>query len=104
MQFGEDAVLQLGVIAQELEAAGMSGLVSESPDIETVNQPVLDKSGNATVDEDGNPITEEQTRKTGTTTKAVNYSVMNMKAMVALQEAIARIETLEAKVTTLESK
>ena len=89
---------------QELEAAGMSGLVSESPDIETVNQPVLDKSGNATVDEDGNPITEQQTRKTGTTTKAVNYSVMNMKAMVALQEAMARIETLEAKVTALENK
>ena len=104
VQFGQDAVLQLGVIAQELESAGMSGLVSESPDIETVNQPVLDESGNATVDEDGNPITEEQTRKTGTTTKAVNYSVMNMKAMVALQEAMARIETLEAKVTALESK
>jgi len=38
----------------------------------------------------------------GTTTKEVKYSVLYMKAIKALQEAMARIETLETKVTALE--
>jgi len=43
-----------------------------------------------TVDEDGNII------------KAVKYSVLYMKAVKALQEAMERIETLESKVAVLE--
>jgi len=39
----------------------------------------------------------------GTTTKTVKYSVLYMKAVKALQEAMDRIETLEAKVAQLES-
>ncbi len=34
--------------------------------------------------------------------KSVKYSVLYMKAIKALQEAIAKIETLEAKVSALE--
>ena len=34
--------------------------------------------------------------------KSVKYSILYMKAVKALQEAMARIETLEAKVTALE--
>ena len=34
--------------------------------------------------------------------KKVSYSVLYMKAVKALQEAMTRIETLEAKVKTLE--
>ena len=34
--------------------------------------------------------------------KAVNYSILYMKAVKALQEAMARIETLETKVKALE--
>jgi len=74
-----DAPNKLGVIAQELEAAGMSGLVSETQDR----------------DDDGNVL--------GTVTKTVNYSILYMKAVKALQEAMDRIETLEAKVTALEN-
>ena len=37
----------------------------------------------------------------GTTTKSVKYSVLYMKAVKALQEAMARIETLEAEVKAL---
>ena len=70
---------RLGVIAQELEASGMSGLVKESPD----------------TDADNNDL--------GTTTKTVKYSILYMKAVKALQEAMERIETLEAKVTALEN-
>ena len=74
-----DTPTQLGVIAQELEASGMSGLVSEAPDLD--------------------PDTDADL---GTTTKSVKYSVLYMKAVKALQEAMDRIEALEAKVATLE--
>jgi len=74
-----DAPNMLGVIAQEVEAAGMGGLVFESPDL----------------DSDMTDL--------GTVTKQVNYSILYMKAVKALQEAMDRIETLEAKVAALES-
>ena len=38
-----------------------------------------------------------------TETKSVKYSILYMKAVKALQEAMDRIETLEAKVTALEN-
>jgi hypothetical protein len=68
---------QIGLVAQEAELVS-PGLVSESPDR----------------DEDGNDL--------GTVTKSVNYSVLYMKAVKALQEAMERIETLEAKVAALQ--
>jgi len=74
-----DAPNMLGVIAQELEEAGMSGLVDEHPD----------------KDDENNDL--------GTVTKSVSYSILYMKAIKALQEAMTRIETLEAKVQTLEN-
>ena len=86
-----DAPNQLGVIAQELEASGMAGLVKTKPytnppkDGEGPDVPVLDA--------DGNP----------TDYKSVSYSILYMKAAKALQEAMERIETLEAKVTALEN-
>ena len=60
----------MGPIAQELEEAGMKGLV-ETP-----------------VDKDGN---ETDLHKT------VKLSIMHMKGMKALQEAMERIEQLEAR-------
>ena len=68
--------MQLGVIAQELEQ-NSPGLVY------------------ATLDEDkeGNYL--------GTETKNVKYSILYMKAVVALQEAMTRIEKLEADVAAL---
>jgi hypothetical protein len=69
---------QIGVIAQELEEVS-PGLVYESPDR----------------DDDDNDL--------ATVTKGVNYSVLYMKAVKALQEAMERIETLEAKVAALEA-
>jgi hypothetical protein len=68
---------QIGLVAQEVELVS-PGLVSESPDR----------------DAEGNDL--------GTVTKSVNYSVLYMKAVKALQEAMERIETLEAKVAALE--
>ena len=70
---------QLGVIAQEVELVS-PGLVTESPDR----------------DDDGNDL--------GTTTKSVNYSVLYMKSVKALQEAMTRIETLETANASLEAR
>ena len=70
---------QIGVVAQELETAGMDGLISEAE----------------WFDVDANPDNEVR--------KSVKYSVLYMKAIKALQEAMTRIETLETKVAALES-
>ena len=85
-----DAPYQLGVIAQELEQTS-PGLVDEHPDMEMVE--VTDDEGN---------VTQTQ-QPTGTTTKTVKSSILLMKAAVALQEAMARIETLEATIAALEA-
>jgi hypothetical protein len=69
---------QIGLIAQEVEEVS-PGLVDSSPDY----------------DEDGNDL--------GTVTKSVKTSVLYMKAVKALQEAMERIEVLEAKIAALEN-
>jgi hypothetical protein len=70
---GNETHRQIGPIAQEVEAV-CPGLVFEIPDR----------------DQDGN--------ETGEVTKGINQSVLYMKAVKALQEAIAKIETLEGMV------
>ena len=75
---GHETHRQIGPIAQELEAI-CPGLVFETPD--------RDAEGN----------------ETGEVTKGVNQSVLYMKAVKALQEAMERIDTLEAKVAALET-
>jgi len=70
---------QIGVIAQEIELVS-PGLVTESPDR----------------DAEGNDL--------GTVTKAVNYSVLYMKAVKALQEAMERIEQLEAEMAEVKAQ
>ena len=77
---GDNAPVMLGLIAQDLETAGMNGLV------ETIAPDPYQK--------DTLGITDD--------VKAVKYSVLYMKAVKALQEAIAKIEALEARVTALE--
>lgn len=70
---------QIGFVAQEVEQVS-PGLVKTNPDL----------------DQDGNDL--------GTTTKAVKTSVLLVKAIKALQEAMDRIETLETKVAALEAQ
>ena len=74
-----DDLWRLGVVAQEVEEAGMNGLVKNNLDID--------------------PLTNQEL---STTTKSVKYSILYMKAVKALQEAMTRIETLETKVKALE--
>jgi hypothetical protein len=88
--------LVLGVIAQELETVS-AGLIESEQDYEDVQVPVLDASGNPVLDENGNAQTQTQRNMLETTTKSVKYSVLYMKAVKALQEAMTRIEQLEAR-------
>ena len=97
-----DGVLQIGVIAQELEEVS-PGLVSSHPDFEEVEIPVLDDEGNPILDDEGNPQVTKEQKETGEVTKSVKATVLYMKAVKALQEAMERIETLEAKVAALEN-
>jgi len=76
---GAETYKQLGLIAQEVELVS-PGLVSESPDR----------------DADGNDL--------GTVTKSVNYSVLYMKAVKALQEAMERIEQLETEMAAVKAQ
>ena len=106
---GHPTYTQIGVVAQEIETVS-PGLVYETPDSETVQVPVLDENGEAVLDENGEAKLTTEDRDLGTVTKSVNYSVLYMKAVKALQEAQTRIETLEtqhadllARVTALEA-
>ena len=92
-----DSANQLGVIAQDLESANMDGLVEESVDVEEI--PDSDWVANSNQTEADRPTIIS---KLETTTKSVKYSVLYMKAIKALQEAMTKIETLETKVQALE--
>ena len=99
---GNPTHTQIGVVAQEIETVS-PGLVYETPDRETVEVPILDQNGEPVLDENGKAKVTTEDRNTGTVTKSVNYSVLYMKAIKALQEAQTRIETLETKVDALEA-
>ena len=71
----------LGVVAQE---------------VESISAGLIDTENDVTIDE------ESGVGSVTGTTKYVKYSILYMKAVKALQEAMTRIETLEAKVATLE--
>ena len=94
-QYGDKAWEQIGVVAQELEAAGMTKLITEAPPDE---HDIKSSAEFGTLNEDGT-IKEVKAK-----VKDVKYSVLYMKAVKALQEAMIRIETLETKVKALEAK
>jgi hypothetical protein len=77
----------LGVVAQELEASNMNGLVENEVLYTATDFEVINKDKN---------VGDIKSHKT------VKYSILYMKAIKALQEAMTKIEALEARVTTLE--
>jgi len=85
-----DAPAMFGVVAQEL-AQVCPGLVDEHPNMKTVE--VTDEEGNVTQTQEPD----------GTTTMTVKSSILLMKAAKALQEAMARIEQLEADMAALKA-
>jgi hypothetical protein len=118
-----DGFMHIGLVAQEAEEVS-PGLIEEHKDIgQEIRTREVEKTREvevtpAVLDEDGNVVepavmetetyTEEEeyteTIDLGTTTKSVKYSILYMKAVKALQEAMERIETLEAKVSALEAQ
>jgi len=130
---GNTGVTQLGVISQELEASGMSGLIEErdadeyqiaynsdfgtlytADDAETKDgndavlyvaedeQVILGAANIGDVKHQATHSKKVGDVKTAEKVKEVKYSVLYMKAIKALQEAMIKIEALEARVTTLE--
>jgi len=99
-------LVQLGVIAQEVEKTSPS-LISEH---EPSKQDITHDSSLGTLytktDKDNDDIPDGRivgdVKEVKEKVKGVKYSVLYMKAVKALQEAMARIETLEAKVKALE--
>jgi len=118
-QYGDKAWSQIGVIAQELETVSPKlirensvsvGDILSSDEFGTLED---DTDSPKSYYEDGDTIPNgkeigdakeyhKKVKEQKTTVKSVNYSILYMKAVKALQEAMTRIETLEAKVKTLE--
>lgn len=118
-QYGDKAWSQIGVVAQELETVSPKLIRECNPDVGDVK---IDASFGTLVDDtdrpftyyedgddipDGKKIGDAKTykKKVGevkSKVKSVNYSILYMKAVKALQEAMTRIETLETKVKALE--
>jgi hypothetical protein len=86
-QNGEDALTQLGVIIDELEPV-CPGLVEEHPVYE--DRDIEDENGNVTTE-----------KVLIDTVKGWKTSIVHLKALKALQEAMDRIEKLEAEVALL---
>jgi len=127
--YGADkAKVQLGVIAQELETVSPKlvkeynptnndilsdsafGTLYTSDDAETQDAVLYTSDDQEVIDGNKNvgDIKTEASKKIGEVkeitakVKGVNYSILYMKAIKALQEAMTRIETLETKVAALE--
>ena len=124
-EYGDKAWSQIGVIAQELETTSPYLIKENTPsknDILSSSEfgtlyTSDDAETKAVLYEDGDTIPEGSKvgdvktpaskvvgdiKEEKTTVKSVKYSVLYMKAIKALQEAMTRIETLETKVKALE--
>jgi hypothetical protein len=101
--YGSDAKPMIGLVAQELESVS-PGLVKSVP---PGPGDIISNSAFGTLYEDGDAIPDGSAigdvKEIKEQVKSINYSVLYMKAIKALQEAMARIETLEAKVAALEA-
>lgn len=94
---------EIGVIAQDLIASGMAGLTGDST-------PTRDQiAANSELGElyvDGDDIPDGSgvgDIKTSVPIKEVKYSIINIKLLKAFQEAMERIESLEARIAVLEN-
>jgi hypothetical protein len=102
-QHGADkSSLRIGLIAQEVESISPKLVEETRPE----PSDVLSSSEFGTLYEDGDTIPEGSeigdVKEVKEKVKRIKYSVLYMKAIKALQEAMAKIETLETKVKALE--
>ena len=127
-QYGDNAWEQIGVVAQELEAVSPKLIRKHNPtshdilsssefgtlytadDSETQDAVLYTSNDQEVINGDKNvgdiktPSTKQigEVKTIAEQVKSVSYSVLYMKAIKALQEAMTKIEDLEARVTTLE--
>ena len=78
-------------------------MIEISKDTQEISTPKFDQLGLPVLDADGNQEIEVTTQTVGNT-ENVKYSVLHLKALGALQEAMSRIEQLEADVLALKNK
>ena len=104
-QYGADkSSLRIGLIAQEVE--------SVSPNLVDENKPnpsdILSSSEFGTLYEDGDTLPEGKeigdVKEVKENVKGIKYSVLYMKAIKALQEAMTKIEALETSNTDLKNR
>jgi len=101
-QYGENAWEQIGLIAQETELVSPKLIRETTP---SESDLISDPSFGEIVDDTDAPNgdgTFAKKIRVDQNVKAMQYSVLYMKAIKCLQEAQTRIETLEAKVAVLE--
>ena len=100
--YGEGKKKELGVVAQELEKVCPNLVKEYEPDHGQIKY--TPEFG--TLYEDGDEIPEDKqvgdVKEVKSKVKGIKQSILYMKAVKALQEAMTRIETLEAKVKALE--
>ena len=102
-EYGENAWEQIGVVAQELETVSPKLIKHSDP----TPSDILSDSSFGTLYEEGDEIPEGKNigdvKEVHQQVKGVSYSILYMKSIKALQEAMERIETLEARITALET-
>ena len=103
IKFGNPDLKQLGLIAQDVEKTSPSLVFETPPDKFEIKH----NSAFGTLYEDGDELPEGKevgdVKEVKSNVKNVKDSILYMKSVKALQEAMARIETLEAKVKALEN-
>ena len=97
-QYGDNAWEQIGLVAQETEQVSPY-LVEHSPPSEFE----MEHCGFGEHDEDGEWVVKKDESGKDMQVKSMKYSILYMKAVKALQEAMERIEGLETKVEALEN-
>ena len=104
-KYGSDAQTQIGLIAQEAETVSPGLVKLKDP---SKNDVASDSAfGRLYTSDDSETQGDDATEQVGgvkvaAQVKQMKYSVLYMKAIKALQEAMTRIETLETKVQALE--
>ncbi len=97
-EHGDDAIKLLGTVAQEVELVS-PGLVQEIPP----SKYEIEECGFGEQNEDGEWVVKKDENGKDMAVKTMKSSVLYMKAVKCLQEAMEKIETLETKVTALEN-
>ena len=106
-QYGEDkANVEIGLVAQEAETVSPGLIKNINPSVADIKSDASFGTLYTSDDEEtkgDNPTAKVgDIKETKEKVKSIAYSVLYMKAIKALQEAMAKIETLETKVKALE--